>query len=132
MRDDPVTDAPLGDLCPDRVDDAGRVAAAHVIVEGLATTLSVGDHVDGHTSRRPDVVVVDAGRHHGDEDLTRSDRRDVHLLDLERVGGVSETLGPDDLGVHRGRHLAEGRKLTDRWDFRHGLSLSCFYMYRPT
>src|SRR5205807_10401720 len=54
----------------------------------------------------PDVVVVDACRHHADDHLERAGLGDLDLLDLERVLGLAETLLTDDPRRHRLRQLA--------------------------
>src|SRR5439155_22654495 len=72
--------------------------------------------VDRDPLRRPDVVVIDAGGHHEHERLARAGRRGLDLLDLERVPGLAEPLGADDLRVHPRGDLSHGRDLPDLVD----------------
>src|SRR5262249_30284801 len=96
-----------------RPHDARAIAAARMEVLGLALPLTLADHVDGRAERGPDVVVVDAGRHHVDQHLVRSDagRRD-HLA-LPGVVRLAEAILPDATRVHLRRHDAELGAVTE-------------------
>src|SRR5437764_13182741 len=59
---------------------------------------------------------MDAGGHHEHERLARAGRRGLDLLDLERVPGLAEPLGADDLRVHPRGDLSHGGDLPDLVD----------------
>jgi hypothetical protein len=72
--------------------------------------------VDGDPSSRPDVVEVDARRHHRHEDVGRAQLRDVDHLVLDRILRVAVALGSHQHRVHLSGHLADRRKLTELVD----------------
>ena len=80
----------------------------------MVVLVVVAEDRDRLAERRPDVVVVDAGRHHPDHDLHRARLRYLHLLDLEGVAGLALALLADHPGGHRVRELARlGRDAGD-------------------
>jgi hypothetical protein len=89
VDDDVVAHRCVLHVLADRVDDAGRVGAADVEVLALAALLPCGDLVDRVSAGRPHVVVVDAGRHDGNQDLARPDLRGLDDLGAEGPGGVA-------------------------------------------
>src|SRR3954454_3662430 len=103
VDDDLVALLPARDARADLPDDARGVRAADVV----AVLRVVAVLHDRHrlAERRPDVVVVDAGRHHADDDLEGAGLRYFDLLDLEGVLGLAEALLADDPGGHLGRQL---------------------------
>ena len=100
-------DLDIGDLGPYRPDDSRAVTAAGVKVFRLTLLLTVCDHVDGISEGRPHVVVVDAGRHHVDEHVLRSDFRGRDHLALPGLGRLAEPVLAHQERVHVGGHLAE-------------------------
>jgi hypothetical protein len=113
VDDDPVPRADVRHAFADRVDDARRVRTDDVEIGRFAPPrLRLGD-VDGHAASGPDVVEVDARRHDHHERLVGTDRGDVDHLVADRVLGVAVPVGPDQLRVHTGRHLADRRDLAD-------------------
>ena len=59
-----VADLDVGHVLADLVDDTGRIAAADMEVFGFAVLVACGNNIDGNAHGRPNVVVVDARRHH--------------------------------------------------------------------
>ena len=81
MDHDLVAGLPLRDAGAGLPDDPGSVGATDVVVLlGV-----VAEHRDRHAARGPDVVEVDARRHHAHDHLERPRLRDLDLLDLEGV-----------------------------------------------
>src|SRR5262245_1487305 len=80
----------------------------------LAGGLANGDDVDGDATRGPDVVVVDAGGHDGDQHLVRLEGRDVDLFGLEGSARLAQAILAHHLRVHAARDLAE------RWQAANG------------
>jgi len=77
--------------------DPGGVGAADVVVLlGV-----VAEYRHGLAQRGPHVVVVDARRHHAHDHLEGAGLRDLDLLHLERVAGLTLALLADDPGGHR-------------------------------
>ena len=70
------------------------------------------DDVDGDAHRGPDVVVVDARRHHVDEDIARAELGHRQRFLLEGVARLAEALGADHLREHlrRERRRARARR----------------------
>lgn len=64
-----VADLEMGHILADLVDNAAGVAAADVEALRLASLVACADHIHGDAQAGPDVVVVDAGRHHVDQHL---------------------------------------------------------------
>jgi len=95
-----VSDRDVPDILAHRPHDAGAVAAARVEVLRLALPLTLGDDVERGAERCPDIVVVDARRHHVDEHLVRADARRGDHLTLPRVTGLAEAALTDDVGMH--------------------------------
>jgi hypothetical protein len=75
MDDDLVTHREVLDVRAHGVDDPGRVAPADVEVLVLPLAVAHRDHVDGNATGSPDVVEIDARRHHCKQDLVGFDRR---------------------------------------------------------
>jgi hypothetical protein len=74
----------------------------------------VAEDGDGRAEGGPDVVEVDAGRHHADDDLEGIGFGDLDLLELEGVLGLALAILPDDPGGHRlGQFARLGRDLRD-------------------
>ncbi len=111
VHDDAVADLDVRDLCADRVDDAGRIAAADVEFCRLAPAGLCLRDVDGDAARSPYVVEVHPGRHDHHERVVWTDLWDVDDLVLKRILRIAVALRPDGLSVHLLWHL------TDRWDF---------------
>jgi hypothetical protein len=104
VHHDLVTRLPPGHAGPDLPDDAGAVGPADVMaVLGMIARSEDGDRL---AERRPDVVVVDAGRHHPDDDLERAGLGNLDLLDLEGVDRLALALLADHPGGHRRRQRA--------------------------
>ena len=98
----------------DRPDDPGAVAAAGVEVFLLAQRLlAFPDNIDRPAQRRPYVVVIDAGRHHVDEDLVVADLRGGKNLALPGGPRRAESILPHGERMHARRHLPERRTLTE-------------------
>ena len=110
---DLVADLDVGDVLAGGVDDAGEVAPADVEVVGLTGLLMGGDLVHGVAPGRPDVVVVDARRHDGDEDFVGADGGHVDHLGGEGGLGRAVAALADDLGVHLPGYPADGRHRPD-------------------
>ncbi len=108
-----VADLRVANLAPDLEDDARRIGAADVEGLWLARLLPRLDDVDRGTERGPDVVVVDACRHHVDQHLVRRHLGHVDRLDLECLGGDAEPVLADDLRNHPLRHLTDRQHLPD-------------------
>ena len=100
---------PAPHLRTDRPDDAGRVGARHVI--GLLVHVEGGN---GLAEGGPDAVVVDARRHHEDEDLIVADRPGRNDFDLHRLLGRAVALLADGPGMHLLRDIAERRNFPER------------------
>ena len=76
-------------------------------MERLAVHLEDADRL---AARSPHPVEVDAGRHHQDERVVGSDRREIHFLDLHRGEGIALAARPDDAREHLARkHAGLGR-----------------------
>ena len=88
----------------------------------LAALLTRADDIDRCAERGPDVVVVHARSHNVDEDIVRPDLRDWYDLGLEGPGRAPKARLTDELGVHRGGHVAEGRHFAERVEVLDGLS----------
>ena len=86
----------------------------------------VAEDRHGLAHRGPDVVVVDARRHHADDHLEGARLRDLDLLDLEGVGRFALALLADDPGGHR---LGQGAGLGA--DVGHVLDVNCHAVNRP-
>ena len=125
MDDDLVADLHVGNVFADGVDDAGRIGAADVEVLDFPGLLAGGDDIDGEAETGPDVVVVDARRHHVDERVVGTDGGDIDDLGGERLEGFAEAGLADELGVTSAptprRAVALRRGGTDRYRCR----LSC-------
>ena len=102
----------VGHVLADRVDDAGRVAAADVEVFRLAALVTGSDDIDRKAEARPDVVVVDSRRHHVHQHFVVGDGRGIHHFLLKRLRRLAETVRADQPGVHFLRNFAQGRPIT--------------------
>src|SRR4051794_11137965 len=104
VDDDLVALLPARDAGADLPDDARGVRAADVVAELRVVAVLHDRH--RLAERRPDVVVVDAGRHHADDDLEGAGLRYFDLLELEGVLRLAEALLADDPRGHLLRQLA--------------------------
>src|SRR4029453_6040629 len=107
--------------------DAGGIAAADVkrrLVGPLLVARPRLDHVDRRAQAGPHVVVVDAGGHHPDQHLVRTQlARRGDLLDLERLHGLAETILADQLGEHPRANSPGRRGLTELVELLHAAGL---------
>ena len=101
VQDDLVARLPARDALADLPDDAGRVRAADVVV-----LVVVAEDRHRLAERGPDVVEVDAGRHHAHHDLEGAGLGYRQLLELEGVQRLALALLADHPGGHRGGQLA--------------------------
>ena len=92
------------DLVADLPDDAGGIGAADVVA--VVGMVAVAEDGDRFAERGPDVVEVDAGGHHPDDDLERAGLRDLDLLELEGVFRLALALLANYPGRHRLRQRA--------------------------
>ena len=92
-----VAGLPARDALADLPDQTGGVGAADVVV-----VLGVVAE-DRHrlTECRPDVVEVDAGRHHAHDHLESARLRNLDFLDLKGVLGLALAVLADHPGGHR-------------------------------
>ena len=104
VDDDLVAGLPAGDALADLPDDPGGVGAADVVA--VLGVVAVAEDRDRLAERRPDVVEVDAGRHHPDDHLEGARLGDLDLLELEGVGRLALALLADHPGRHRLRQRA--------------------------
>ena len=96
---DLVAGLPAGDALADLPDDPGGVGAADVVA--VLGVVAVAEDRDRLAERRPDVVEVDAGRHHADDHLEGAGLGNLDLLELEGVVGLALALLADHPGRHR-------------------------------
>ena len=108
MDDDLVADLPALDLGADRPDDPGRVGTGDVI-GGLVDV----EGRDRLAERRPDAVVIDAGRHHENQHVVAVEGPGRHDLDLHGLFRRPMPVLAHDPGVHRRRHVTERRNFAD-------------------
>ena len=104
MDDDLVAGLPAGDALADLPDDPRGVGAADVVA--VLGVVAVAEDRDRLAERRPDVVEVDARRHHAHDHLEGAGLGDLDLLDLEGVLGLALALLADHPGGHRLGQLA--------------------------
>ena len=101
---DLVAGLPARDALADLPDHARGVRAADVVA--VLGVVAVAPDPDRLAERRPDVVVVHAGRHHAHDHLERARLGDLDLLELEGVLRLALALLADDPGRHRLGQLA--------------------------
>ena len=102
MQHDLVAGLPARDARADLPHDPRGVGAADVVVLlGV-----VAEHRDGLAQGGPDVVVVDAGRHHAHDHLEGARLGNLDLLELEGVARFALALLPDDPCGHRPGQLS--------------------------
>ena len=99
VDDDLVAGLPAGDSLADLPDDPRRVGAADVVA--VLGVVAVAEDRDRLAQRRPDVVEVDAGRHHADDHLEGPWLGNLDLLELEGVVWLALALLADHPGRHR-------------------------------
>ena len=99
MDHDLVAGLPAGDALADLPDDPRGVGAADVVA--VLGVVAVAEDRDRLAQRRPDVVEVDAGRHHPDDHLEGAGLGNLDLLELESVVGLALALLADHPGCHR-------------------------------
>ncbi len=118
MNDDTVADLDIGNILANRVNDSRCVAAADVkIAVVVVRFLACRDYVNRRSQRCPDVVVVDSGGHHINEDFVGLQFGHVNLLDLEGLPRMPKTIGPDKLAVHVFGHVPDRGHFADFVDF---------------
>ena len=108
VDDDLVADLPPLDLGPDRPNDARGVGPGDVI-----RVLVHVEHGNRLAERRPNPVVVDARRHHQNEDVVAVEGPGRHDLDLHRLFRRPVPFLAHDPRVHRLRHMAERGDFAD-------------------
>ena len=99
MDHDLVAGLPAGDALADLPDDPGGVGAADVVA--VLGVVAVAEDRDRFAEGRPDVVEVDPGGHHPDDDLECAGLRDLDLLELEGVGRLPLAVLADHPRRHR-------------------------------
>ncbi len=103
-----VADLPARDLLAHLPDDAGRIRSGDVIV--LPVHVKRADRL---AKTGPDPVVVDACRHHEDENLLAVDLPGVDHFLLKRHLRLAVPFPPDRPGIHLFGHMAERGHFAD-------------------
>ena len=108
VNDDLVADLPPLDLRADGPNDARGIGACDMV--GLLVDV---EHRHRRPERCPYAVVVDACRHHEDEDVVTIEFPRRNDLDLHRRFRKTFALLADRPGIHILRDVAERRNLPD-------------------
>jgi hypothetical protein len=109
VNDDFVADGHVVYRVAQPVHDARHVTSADMEVIGLAHFLADANDVDGDAAGGPDVVVVDAGRHDGDQHLMWLELRHFDFFDLKGASRIAKAILAHDLGEHLLWNLADWR-----------------------
>jgi hypothetical protein len=107
VNNDFVPDAYILNICANRINNPGYVAATYVKVVWLSHLLSDTDHVDWDTTGGPDVVEIDPCRHCPYQNLIRFDVGDIDLLHLKCSSWITKSVLSNHLCKHLDRDLAD-------------------------